>query len=272
MRSNANISKILIAGAVAFLFCFSAQADVLYSLPETSGLGVNAPSGQTNTAYNACQIGYCSYLFGGDATNTSLSTWDVTSLTVWVVDNENLPATSTGGVTQPSEFATGLTLFGGAISGAGPVFGVATAVATTGYSVTPAPYSGSSNGSNYYSPTTGDYDGVWQVSFNVTGLSILSGEDYFFAVADSSNPLNVSLNATVCTGAAGALPCVSNGIDVADSSGDIIGAYNYADTGGVTSSDVDVELGGSVSTPEPTTLLLFGAGVGVLALVRRRRG
>jgi hypothetical protein len=283
MSSKAKITKILTAVAVAFLFCSSALADdVLYSLPETSGSGVNATPNQTNTAYNICQdfgsgppTDYCTgYSFGGDVTNTSSLTWNVSSLTVWVVDNENLLSTPSGSLTEPTEFASGLQLVGTPISGSGPVFGAAAAVATTGYSVTPAPYSDSSNGTNYYSPFTEKYDGVWQVSFNVTGLTIGAGEDYFFAVLDPANTSNVSLNATLCSGATAAPPlnaCVSNGIVVMDPSNNVVGAYNYANGGA--SSDVDVEVDGTATTvtPEPTTWLLFGGGIGVLALVRRRR-
>ena len=45
--------------------------------------------------------------------------------------------------------------------------------------------------------------------------------------------------------------------------------YNYA--GAVPKGyDVNVALAGT-AVPEPTTLILFGAGLGVLGLVRRRR-
>jgi hypothetical protein len=276
MVTKLKIAKILTAAAVALLFCSSALADdVLYSLPETSGAGVNATPNQTNTAYNICQdfggVHCTGYSYGGDVVNTSGSTWNVSTLTVWVVDNENLVGAPSGGVTEPSEFASGLQLVGSPLSGAAPPFGTAAPVATTSYSVTPAPYTGSLDGStNYYSPTTGDYDGVWQVSFNVTGLTIGAGEDYFFAVLDPANTSDVSLNATACSGATAVPPlnaCVSNGIDIMIPTGDIDGAYNYVNGGA--SSDVDVELDSTV--PEPATWLLFGGGIGVLALVRRRR-
>jgi hypothetical protein len=300
MRSNAIIAKILIAAAVAFLFCSSALADdVLYALPETSGPGVNLSgtyhssynsvvtetTSQTNTAYNICQdFGgiYCTgYSFGGDVVNTSTSAaWNVTSLSVWIVDNQNssILGASTASFSEPSSFASGLQLVGGPITNSTSPYGATTAVSTS-YTVTAAPYSGSSDHStNYFSPTTGKFDGVWEVSFNVTGLTIAPGEDYVFAVLDPGNTSDVSLNATLCSGDTAISPlnaCASSGIDALGPGGSILGAYDYADTGPpygtpLITSDVDVELDGT-ATPEPATWLLFGAGIGVLTLVRRRR-
>ena len=57
------------------------------------------------------------------------------------------------------------------------------------------------------------------------------------------------------------------------------GFYNYMDTGAngkprpdpLAGADVDVNLGVKAS-PEPSTWILLGVGIGILGLVRRRRG
>jgi hypothetical protein len=281
VRSNINIDKILIAGAVAFLFCSSARADnILYALPETSGSGVNG-SPQTNVSYNACQQpgGLCVdgvQLLGGDVTNLTDLTWDVNTLILWAVDSEGL-SSPTATPTMPANFANGLTLVGGNVNGAiGSV--------SSNYTIAAAPYSGSSNGTNYYSPSTGKYDGVWQLTFNVTGLTILPGETYVFAVDDPSDESELAANATLCNNTNSSYSnyndypsqqaCASDGI-VLIGGGYVTGAYNYGDTGpaydsALISSDVDIELDGS-AVPEPTTWVLVGVGIGVLGLVRRRR-
>jgi hypothetical protein len=292
VRRNAKIAKIPIAVAVAFLACSSARADgILYALPETSGSGVNlaaiSQSGQTNTAYNACEqpIGLCTngvQLLGGDVTNLTNLTWNVNTLIVWAVDSENMssptvtnPATATP--TMPADFSSGLTLVGGNVDG--PIGSL-----SSNYAIAAAPYSGSSNGTNYYSPTSGEYDGVWQLTFNVADLTIAPGETFVFALNDPNHEYALALNATLCNNTNSLFanyndypsmqPCAGDGI-VLVAGGYVTGAYNYGDTGptyddGLISSDVDIELDG-VATPEPATWALCGVGIGVLGWVRRRR-
>ena len=279
MKANAKFARVLIAGAAAFLFSTVAMADdLLYSLPETSGSGVNG-SPQTNLGYNACENLLCGSMLGGSVYNTGSLDWHVTTLTVWAIDNEQQLSGSDVTPTPPASIATGLVLVGGnGDSG----LGATTGIVSSSYTVLPAPYADSLNGANYRSPS-GKYDGVWELTFNVTGLTISAGEDYVFAVGDSSGALNndaslLALNATLCNGYTDVSPCVSDGI-VAIGDGAITGYYNYLDTGingypspdQLISSDVNVELEGT-TVPEPTTWLLFGVGVGVLGLVRRRRG
>jgi len=267
MRSPSKFCTVLIAGAAALLLSSAAKADsLLYNLPETSGTGVNATPNQTNVSYNACENELCGSLFGGDVTNTSSDNWNISTLVVWVVDNEQITGAgaSTATPTEPSAFSN-LELVGGLVDGS--IANVAGSPV-----ITAAPYSGSLNGTNYLSPS-GGYDGVWQVSFSVPSIFLAPGQTYAFAVADTSSDANndttdLALNATTCTGAAGATPCVSDGI-VVITGGAVAGAYNYADSS--VSADVNVALYGT-ATPEPTTWMLFGAGFGVLGLVRRRRG
>jgi len=267
MNLNNKISKISIAAAAAaFLLCSSAQAaDVYYDVPLTSGTGVNATPNPSNNAYNPVENNLpAGALLGGDAQNNSGSTWIPQTITVWAVDTENLSSAS-GGTTLPAGWATGLELVGG--SSTGVITGISNA-----YTVTPAAYQGSVNGTNYlssFSSTPGNnvYDGVWALSFNVTHLGITNGEDFVFGVAGASD---LSLNATACVTTA----CVSNGIiELTDppASYSIANVWNYVSTAGsnpVISSDVNV----LIQSPEPTTWMLFGVGIGVLGLVRRRRG
>jgi hypothetical protein len=280
MRSRAKIAKILIWCAAFLLLCSLAQADdILYNVPETSGSGVNNAPNQTNVSYNACQFGndLCTDLAGGDFTNNSPYTWYVNQLIVWAVDNEQVGA-KTGGVTDtaPYNLTSGLALYGGNITSG--YSGVVSLVSGS-YSIAAAPYSGTTDGStNYYSPIASEladsptWDGVWQLSFNVTGLTIAPGETYVFGVGDSSSVENnstslIALNATTCTGASGAHPCVSDGIMIM-SGGDVVGNYNYGTVGDI-SADVDAELLGT-GVPEPATWLLLCAGAGLLGLKRRR--
>ena len=291
MSANAKFARILTAAAVALLFCSPVLADdLLYSLPETSGSGVNntgETGGQTNVAYNAAENSLSGSMLGGDVSNLSPYGWIVDTITVWAVDAENMPGESDT-PTEPSSISSGnLVLSGGLITSGTSPYG-STSIVSSGYTVAAAPYSGSSNGTNYlaqYGSNAGSYDGVWALTFNVGGLYIASGQTFAFGVGDSSSALNndasdLALNATLCNGYTdypSSSACVSDGIAVI-TGGQITEFYNYADTGvngipspdNLISADVDIELDGS-STPEPATFLLLGAGVGVLGLVRRRR-
>lgn len=276
MNTNTKITKILIAAAVAFLLCSSVQAsDIIYSRPLTSGPNVNA-NPPSNNAYNTAQNGIAAGdLLGGDVQNNDAYDWWPMTLSVWAVGPVD-PSLGPNGV--PSAFPwTTLTLYGGDYAnGAGTIATLATT--TTGVY---APYVGAGDGSTNYSATYGNpvtpaYAAVWKLTFNVTGLEIAQGEDFWFGVSDGT-PSDLQLNATQCSdptlGHADA--CVSMGIDEFTPGGAPVGSYDMWTTGpgqtppnALISSDVNVEL----DAPEPTTLLLFGAGLGILGLARRRRG
>jgi hypothetical protein len=260
MNTNTKITKILIAAAVAFLFCSSAQAGLLSptsriivtSSPQLNG---NPP---LNTAYTPSTLGNSlttpTDLLGGDIQNTTGATWYVTGFTVWAVGgtSDTLP-----GFAPP-------TLFGGDASGT--IAGIAGAPASETY--TPYTVSADSN-PNYLSSSTGNHYAVWQLNYNVS-LTITPGEDYVFGVSGSDgNPLTATAGVP-CT----AVTCVSSGIVEYTAGGAVVGAWNYLNTSApnAVNSDVNVALYGTTSTPEPATWLLLGAGVGVLGLVRRRRG
>ena len=240
--------------------------------------------GQTNVSYNDAENGLSGSMLGGDVTNLSPYGWIVDTITVWAVDSENMPGASDIPTEPSSIFSGNLVLVGGAVTSGSFPYG-STSIVSTSYTAAPAPYSDSSNGTNYlvqYGANAGQYDGVWALTFDVGGLFIASGEDFAFGLGDSSSYLNndaslLALNATLCNGYthyASASACVSNGI-AGITAGQIAGFYNYGDTGStyhdaLISADVNIQLMG-ISTPEPTTFVLFGIGVGVLGLVRRRR-
>src|ERR1017187_2660879 len=134
MNSNTKITKILIAAVVAFLFCSSAQGGTLYTVPgayadsdvnvllsgtsgtiyallPASGACVNDLPTPCNNAYNATESGLTlGALLGGDVTNTTATSWDVSSLSVWAVGYTPQTATS---VPSAFEWSTPLTLIGG---------------------------------------------------------------------------------------------------------------------------------------------------------------
>ncbi len=258
--------------AVALAFCSVVQADeILYTVPLPSGPGVNAANNPTDVAYSpAEQIGAQSIpagdLLGGDATNPTNAIWSVNSVTLWV--EGYTPVTATG--TVPFEYSSGLTLYGGIINSApnvalpnAPLSDLGTV--STG---TQTMYSGTGgNPTNYLSQnaaTANDYFAVWQVTF--TGLDITMGPQADWGFALSSPSQSLALAATACPDN-NADNCVSSGVIDFTPNGaqyDLVATYGSA-------GDVNMELSGT-ATPEPATFLLFGVGVGVLALVRRRRG
>jgi hypothetical protein len=279
MKPTSNFAKILtIAGVAAFLFCSTASADELLYIPETSGPGVNNPNGFTNLAYSTNENGESGAMYGGAFTNNTDSIWQVDSFVVWVVDNEQI--TGAGAGTAPTAYPvaptfgnfSSLTLLGGnvVIAGSSVVSSSIAQISSgglgAGYTIAAAPYASSLDGStNYLSSMSPDtYDGVWQVTFNVTGLFIGSGETFAYSVADSPTQKNndntdLALNGTAC-GYGGNPACQTNGLSLINGTVETI----YAN------DDVNVELFGS-AVPEPTTWMLFGAGMSILALVRRRR-
>jgi hypothetical protein len=262
MNSNTKITKILIAAAVAFLFCSSAQGGTVYTVPgayadsdvnvllsatyppsgppiyallPASGACVNALPTPCNNAYNATESGLTlGALLGGDVTNTTATAWGVGSLSVWAVGYT--PVTATQVPPFPFEWSTPLTLIGGAYVDNTSIM---SAVATTSTGVY-TPFVGTLDGSKNYasSGSPGTYYAVWQLTFNTSGLVILPGEDYVFGVSTGGAD-NLQLLGTSCPSGV----CISSG---------------------------DVKLDPIV--PEPTTWMLFGVGIGVLGLVRRRRG
>src|ERR1017187_2134948 len=264
MNTNSKPIRISIVAAVALLLCCVAQAGVLYEVPLTSSApgvnpGVNAPS-RTNDAYNPTNNGVSPDLLGGDAINASGLFWTVDSLTVWA---GVYPAVgSTGQTPSPDEY-TSLALYGG---DAGVATATLVGTATTA-SESQVGYSSSYDGSTNYHSSGGNYYGIWQVTFSGLSISIGPGVDYAFAVKDTSGtPHDVQLHATACPGG-NPNNCIRSGIV------DFVQAgSNYTVNGVFTNlDDVNVILTGT-ETPEPTTWLLFGVGIGVLGLVRRPRG
>jgi hypothetical protein len=264
MNTNSKPIRISIVAAVALLLCCVAQAGVLYDVPLTSSVpgfnpGVNAPS-RTNDAYNPTNNGVSPDLLGGDAINASGLFWTVDSLTVWAVGYTAVG--STGQTLSPDEY-TSLALYGGDAVGPATLVGTATTA-----SEIQVGYLSSYDGSTNYHSSGGNYYGIWQVTFSGLSIAIGPGVDYAFAVKDTSGtPHDINLHATACPGG-DPNNCISSGIV------DFVSApLNTYTVNGVFTNldDVNVKLTGT-ETPEPTTWLLFGVGLGVLALVRRRRG
>lgn len=272
MDTNSKFIGISTVAAVALLLCSVAQADILYSLPlpSSSALvdpGVNAPS-PINNAYSP-GANPTTYLFGGDVYNNPIinagATWHVDSLTVWAVGS--IPIARTGSPAGGFEYSHGLTLYGGDyIGGTNDMIPVGIPV----YTGTQVGYASSYDGSTNYYSSGSTYYAIWEVTFSGLSFAIAPGVDYSFALESVSPDPGVPLHMT-----SSCVPsnCNSRGLMVftpgVGNTYSVIGAI--PDDG-----DVNVMLTGSttepVLTPEPTTWLLFGVGLGVLALVRRRRG
>jgi hypothetical protein len=272
MDTNSKFIGISTVAAVALLLCSVAQADILYSLPLPSSAalvdpGVNAPS-PINNAYSP-GANPTAYLLGGDVYNNpsinANATWYVDSLTVWAVGS--IPIAGTGSPAVGFEYSHGLTLYGGDyVGGTNDMLPVGSPV----YTGTQVGYASSYDGSTNYYSSGSTYYAIWEVTFSGLSFAIAPGVDYSFALKSVSPDPGVPLHVT-----SSCLPqinCNSYGVTYfAPGVGN-----TYSETGAYPYGDVNVMLTGSttapVLTPEPTTWLLFGVGLGVLGLVRRRRG
>jgi hypothetical protein len=263
MNLNSKSIRILIVSAVALLLCSVAQADVLYnlSLPSsTPGIspGVNAPD-PINSSYLPTE-NPTTTLLGGDVYNDPIAnsniTWDVTSLTAWVVGST--PLGSATDLASGPEFPSGLTLYGGAYAGPSSVMsqlGTPNTLPsgqvqyTSSYEGTGTNYLSTLDGSNYYA--------IWQVTFTGLTIAIGPGTDYAFALRSTGGDPGVALHLTssCLTGGPGNTnDC--NSLGVMNFVRNIAGWYTV--NGAYPFGDVNVEL--------------EGVGIGVLGLVRRRRG
>ena len=274
MNLNSKFIGISIVAAATLLLCSVAQADILYSLPLPSGTLVNS-STPINNAYSPGP-NPTAYLLGGDVHNDPVinagKTWYVDSLTVWAVGS--IPIGSTGNTPvdngQPLtfEYSNGLTLYGGDyVVGTNDMLPVGSPV----YTGTQVGYASSSDGSTNYHSSSGNYYAIWEVTFSGLSFAIAPDVDYSFALKSVSPDPGVPLHVTSSC-LPGQKNCNSYGV-MYFFPGD---GNTYSVTGAYPYGDVNVMLTGSttnpVLTPEPTTWLLFGVGLGVLGLVRRRRG
>lgn len=268
MKSMKNmIPKALALAALACLLGASAHAGVItvWTLPlPTSGYNVFPNPANAAFAYDLSNTP----ILGGDFTPDVTATANLFS--VWVVDNSTtVPATGGNATFNWNDLSLYL----------GNGGQTADLVAGTTYVATRATYA---DGSNYES-TSGVYEPLWEVTFAMPVTTFTSGQDYLFAVAapSASGQPAFSLS-TVNTCVTGTDPsswdysACNGSLDVLDATGPGEYTYNtsyysYVDSNSMMQpiGEVNMEL---QSAPEPTTWLLLGAGIGVLGLVRRRRG
>jgi hypothetical protein len=129
-------------------------------------------------------------------------------------------------------------------------------------------------GGNGYPSTFGNYYALWRITFGGLNLVTTAGNDYEFAVsADGQTATKLfQLHMTGCgisqdTGEYDAGFC--NGVGTILMEPNMSGSFspNLHEVGGAGNYDFNIAL---IGVPEPTTLLLIGAGLGLIGLVRRR--
>jgi len=234
MRLNKRLIGFLIVAASVLLLSSVGKAGTIYQVTPGGPYTAWFPlSGGTPD-------GSGDILLGGDVNNGTGSDWDVQSVIVWAA--ESIPI-------DPA-------LYGGVISiDSNPLMQQEGSL----YSITPA--------GSYVSASSGDTVPIWQLLFNVPEFVVPAGDDYVFAVKPESNGPTALLMSTGC------LPdsCASWGLMEFAADGN---AYNagVVSPDANTFGDVNIILSDTDPVPEPTTWLLLGAGIGVLGLVRRRRG
>jgi hypothetical protein len=270
-----------------FSICSLAGAATLFErdLP-TSGLNLSGTS-RSNVAVAQGTISGTPYVVGDNFTLAAGPNYLVDSITVWIVGNCPVTTCTPTNSTPASEFSS-IQLFGGLQSAGGvfppppgpvgtraPVSGFVSLLSSS-YTSTHVQYSG---GVDYLSLSgSGLSYPIFQVTFASLGLVIPGGQLYDFAV--EGTPIDGNTFALHASTAA-----ISGGIQQGADNFVILyegnpltptfeaGAGNLANfTNG---ADVNVLVVGSaiVATPEPSTIGLYSAGLGMLALAafRRRR-
>jgi hypothetical protein len=271
-------TKLLLALAVAALVLPAAYADaILYDRPLSS-----TPNGQESAgtyAYNLQDqlVPYAdSFILGGDfsldSAIYSAASYDMSSFSVWLVGDKIEtpvgvdPADSTNG--GHSEWdASQLQLYWGqpAFVDGDLTFQSASletpsivTIERAFYDATPMNYAAGPSHTDYYS--------VWKATFWGLNETLSTDTDYEFAIG-ASNGASLTLTGFTCDPDT---TCNGNGVIAFQRASNAASTATLTGGGivpGTQSFDYNIE----VAVPEPATLMMIGAGLGLFGLARRRR-
>jgi hypothetical protein len=248
--------------------CSLASAAIIFErdLP-TVGLNLSGLS-RSNVAPVQGAVGAPPFVLGDDFTLGGTGSWQVDSITVWVVGNCPVTTCAPTDATPSSEFSS-LQLFGGLDNGTGgPV-----SLLSSSYTSTHVQYTG---GVDYLSTSgSGLSYPIFQITFASLGLVIPGSHLYDFAVKGTPIGNNTfALHASTASISGGIQQAADNFVRGYEGSplsvAFSIGAGGFSNfTNG---ADVNVLVAGrAVPTPEPGTSAFYSLGLGAVALAAFRR-
>jgi len=250
--------------------CSLASAGVLFErdLP-TSGINLSGFS-RSNVAPVQGSAVSGPFVLGDDFTLAGPGSWQVDSITVWIVGNCPVTTCTPTNTTPTTEFSS-IQLFGGLDNGTGgPVNLLASSYTSTHVQYTGGVDYLSTSGSGLFYP-------IFQITFATSGLVIPGAQLYDFAVKGTPVGSNTfALHASTASISGGTQQGANNLVRAYEgnplSTAFTIGAGGFSNfTNG---ADVNVLVVGTpVATPEPGTSALYSVGLAVVALaaLRRRR-
>jgi hypothetical protein len=248
--------------------CSLASAGILFErdLP-TSGLNLSGVS-RSNIAAIEGSISGTPFVLGDNFTLAGTGSFQVNSITVWIVGNCPVTTCTPTDATPSSEFSS-IQLFGGLDNGTnGPV-----SLLSSSYVSTHVQYTG---GLDYLSTSgSGLSYPIFQLTFASLGLVIPGSQLYDFAVEGTPTGNNTfALHASTAAISGGIQQGADNqvfgyeGSPLSVAFG--IGAGGFSNF--ANGADVNVlVVGVPIATPEPSTSALYSMGLGVVALAAFRR-
>ena len=254
--------------AAMFSICSIAGAATLWErdLP-VSGLNLSGAS-RSNVAITQGTISGIPYVVGDDFTLAAGPNYMVSSITAWIVGNCPVTQCTPTNSTPASEFSS-IQLFGGLDSG-GHVN-----LLSSSYSSTHVQYSG---GADYLSTSgSGLSYPIFQITFASLGLVIPGGQLYNFAVQGTPIGGNTFALHASTAGLSGGIQQGADDFVILYEGNPLtptfgVGPGNIANF--PNGADVNIlVVGTAITIPEPSTIGLYSAGLGMLALTafRRRR-